>query len=59
MSPPCSFAVFLGSNSELPADSCKEIKASEGEEALDGKYWLNFIVPGKAVLAHCDMRTEG
>ncbi|PFX14163.1 hypothetical protein AWC38_SpisGene21703 [Stylophora pistillata] len=49
----------LGAIPELPADSCKEIKSSEGGQAVSGKYWLNFIKPDTPVLAHCDMKTEG
>ncbi|PFX14167.1 Fibrillin-1 [Stylophora pistillata] len=48
----------LGAIPELPADSCKEIKASEGGQAVSGLYWLNFIKPDTPVLAHCDMKTE-
>lgn len=51
-------SVSLGSIPELPAESCEEIKASEGGQAISGKYWLDSIIPGK-VLAHCDMETEG
>ena len=58
------FLIFLFSchsrcHPELSADSCKEIKASEGGQAVSGKYWLNFIKPDTPVLAHCDMKTEG
>lgn len=52
-------SVSLGSIPELPAESCEEIKASEGGQAISGKYWFDSIIPGKAVLAHCDMETEG
>lgn len=52
-------AAFLGSIPELPAKSCKEIKASEGEEAVTGKYWFDSISPQASVLAYCDMDTEG
>ena len=52
------FAVPLGSIPELPAKSCKEIKANEGQ-ATNGKYWFYSIIPGRAVLAYCDMNTEG
>ncbi|XP_022807662.1 uncharacterized protein LOC111344683 [Stylophora pistillata] len=48
--------VILGTIPELPADSCKEIKASEGRQVESGKYWLNRIE--KAVLLHCDMTIE-
>lgn len=52
-------AAILGSIPELPAKSCKEIKASEGEEAVSGKYWFDSISPQASVLAYCDMDTEG
>ena len=55
----CCFSVPLGSIPELPAETCKEIKASEGGQAVSGKYWFDSIIPGKTVLAHCDMKTEG
>jgi len=50
---------MLGSISELPAETCKEIKASQGGQAFSGKYWFDSIKPGKTVLAHCDMEKEG
>ena len=49
----------LGSIPELPAESCTEIKASEGEEASSGKYWFDSISPQASVLAYCNMDTEG
>ena len=51
--------VPLGSIPELPASSCKEIKASEGDQVVSGKYWLDNITPGKAVLAYCNMEVGG
>ena len=54
-----SILAILGAIPELSADSCKEIKASEGGQAVSGKYWLNFIKPDTPVLAHCDMISEG
>ena len=51
--------VALASIPELPAETCKEIKASEEGQALSGNYWLDTIIPGMPVLAHCDMKTEG
>ena len=51
--------VRLGSIPELPAVSCKEIKASEGGQAVSGRYWFDSITPGKTVLAYCDMEKEG
>ncbi|CAH3166075.1 unnamed protein product [Pocillopora meandrina] len=51
--------VPLGSIPELPAESCKEIKASEGEQAVSGNYWFKSNLPKYAVLVHCDMKTEG
>ena len=53
------FSVALASIPELPAETCKEIKASEFGQVVSGKYWLSGINPGMAVLAHCDMETEG
>ena len=53
-----NFLAILGAIPELSADSCKEIKASEGGQAVSGKYWLNFIKPGTPLLAHCDMKSE-
>ena len=40
-------------------DSCKEIKSSEGTNAVSGNYWLDSIKPGQAVLVVCDMHTGG
>ncbi len=54
-----SFSVPLGSIPELPAESCHEIKRSEGGQAVSGQYWFDSIVPEKIVLADCDMETEG
>ena len=51
--------VARGSVPELPAETCKEIKASEEGQAVSGEYWFYSIVPGKTVLAPCDMETEG
>ena len=51
--------VPLGSIPELPAQSCQEIKASEGTEGKDSisnKYWLDPSGTGKAVLVYCDMK---
>ena len=53
------FLVPLGSVPELPAESCVEIRASEGEDAVSGKYWFNSIKPGEVVLARCDMSRLG
>lgn len=53
------FSVPLGSIPELPAESCREIKASEGQVATGGKYWMSTIKPGMSVFAHCDMKTGG
>ena len=55
----CCYIVPLGSIPELPAETCKEIKASEGGHAVSGKYWFDSILVGEAVFAHCDMETEG
>nr|XP_058971550.1 uncharacterized protein LOC131797909 [Pocillopora verrucosa] len=50
--------VPLGSIPELPAETCQEIKMSEGGQAVSGKYWFHSIVPERTVLAPCDMKTE-
>ena len=52
------FPVPLGSIPELPADSCREIKASEGALAVSGNYWLDAARSGNSILARCDMKTE-
>ena len=51
--------VRVGTIPEMPAESCQEIKASEGEYAVDGMYWLYFLDIVKTVLAYCDMKTGG
>lgn len=43
----------------MPAESCKEIKASEGGQAVSGKYWFDSILAGQVVFAYCDVETEG
>ena len=53
------FLVPLGSISELPAQSCREIKASEGQHAVSGSYWIELIHLGKVIYAECDMDAEG
>lgn len=55
----CCFPVSLGSIPELPAKSCTEVKASEGEHAVSGNYWLDSIIPTKVILVYCNMTTEG
>ena len=52
--------VPLGPIPELPADSCKEIKASEGrEQAVNGSYWLDLEKNGDPLNLYCDMTTDG
>ena len=51
--------VSLGSIPELPADSCKEIKASEGEQAVSDNYWLDLEKNGDPLNLYCDMTTDG
>ena len=53
------FLVPLGSVPELPAESCAEIRASEGEDAVSGNYWFDSIKSGEVVLARCDMSKLG
>ena len=56
---PFLFLVTLGSVPELPAESCAEIRASEGEDEVRGSYWFDSIKPGEVVLARCNVLTEG
>ena len=53
------FIVPLGSVPELPAESCAEVRASEGEDAVSVNYWFDSIKPGDVVLARCNMLTQG
>ena len=47
-------AVPLGSIQELPAESCVEIKASEGNKVSDRKHWINSDEnAGKVIQATC------
>ncbi|XP_067031613.1 uncharacterized protein [Acropora muricata] len=48
--------VPLGSISDLAAESCKEIKASE-PQVTSGKFWLSTIKRGVALQTYCDMKT--
>ncbi|KAL9974369.1 hypothetical protein ACROYT_G011393 [Oculina patagonica] len=48
----------LGSIPELPAQSCQEIKASEGKDTISSKYWLDPTGTGTAVWVYCDMNLE-
>ena len=47
-------AVPLGSIKELPADSCSEIKASEGNEMVNTKYWIYSDGNGEVIEAYCE-----
>ena len=51
--------VSLGSIAELPADSCKEIKASEGGQAVSSNYWLELEKNGDPLNLYCDMTNDG
>ena len=46
--------VPLGSIQELPAESCSEIKASEGNEMVNGDYWIYSGGNGQTILARCE-----
>ena len=48
--------VTLGSIPELPAESCAEIKASEGYNAVSDNYWFDSIKPGETVLKPCNLK---
>ena len=47
-------AVPLGSVQELPAESCSEIKASEGNKMVNGDYWIYSDGNAKTILARCE-----
>jgi len=51
--------VPLGSIPELPGESCSEIKASEGVEAISAVYWLDPQRTGNSIRVFCDMINEG
>ena len=53
------FIVPLGSIPELPAQSCQEIKLSEGKDTVSNMYWLDESGKGNAVLDYCDMAISG
>ena len=53
-----NLSVPLGSIQELPAETCDEIKRSEGH-AVSGEYWFSTIKSGTSVLAYCNMETDG
>ena len=46
--------VPLGSIKDLPAATCGEIKASEGDEMANGKYWIYSDGFGGVIEAYCD-----
>ncbi|XP_078344738.1 uncharacterized protein LOC144630275 [Oculina patagonica] len=46
--------VPLGSIPELPAESCSEIKACEGNEMVNGDYWIYSDGNGQTIQAHCE-----
>ena len=46
--------VPLGSIQELPAESCSEIKTSEGNEMVNGDYWIYSDGNGQTILARCE-----
>lgn len=58
---PCCILVALGSIPDLPADSCNEIKANEGQSVSSGKYWMQVKSASfsKVALTYCDMVTGG
>ena len=48
-------AVTLGSIQELTAETCSEIKASEGSEMVTKEYWIySDGNSGEAILARCE-----
>ena len=48
-------AVPLGSIQELPAETCSEIKASEGNEMVNKEHWIySEENAAEAILARCE-----
>lgn len=45
--------VTLGSSQELPAESCSEIKASEGKDMADGDFWIYSDGTDHVIKARC------
>ena len=48
-----SDVVPLGSTKELPAETCSEIEASEGNQMADRKYWIYSEQNSKVIEAYC------
>ena len=48
-----SDVVPLGSIKELPAETCGEIEASEGNQMADGKYWIYSEENSEVIEAYC------
>ncbi|KAL9958397.1 hypothetical protein ACROYT_G035403 [Oculina patagonica] len=46
--------VRLGSIPELPAESCSEIKASEGNAMVNADYWIYSDGNGQTILVRCE-----
>lgn len=46
--------VPLGTIRELPAESCYEITASEGNEVVKTKYWIYSDGNSGVIEAHCE-----
>ena len=46
--------VSLGSIRELAAESCSEIKASEGNEMVNRKYWIYSDENSEVIEAYCE-----
>ncbi|KAJ7369403.1 hypothetical protein OS493_039317, partial [Desmophyllum pertusum] len=44
--------------SELPAQSCQEIKESEGKDTISNKYWLDPNGTGTEIWVYCDMNLD-
>ena len=48
-----SVVVPLESIKELPAKTCGEIEASEGNQIADGKYWIYSEESSEVIEAYC------
>ncbi|RMX50320.1 hypothetical protein pdam_00006924 [Pocillopora damicornis] len=53
-----SVIVSLGFLFELPRESCEEIKANEGRQAVIGMYWLKSGIPETPVHEFCNMESK-
>ena len=51
--------LFVFQYLSVPSLNCPLKHAKKSKPAVSGEYWFDSIIPGKTVLAHCDMKNEG